>query len=147
MGPPPRTRTFIRDLNLNQLREVRIYSELATLRSLLGSCRIGGLVVIDMLDPRFQVPLELALPSLRIPAVQRPIEYPIQGSPDLPRIQELVYWSPYDEVENQDSYHVEFVAPDLSGRYLMEGVIQDRNGTLYRYHIPLIKSQEGWQVE
>lgn len=138
---------FINSLELQQLKTVHIYSELATVQSLIGSCHIGGLVVIELMDAQYQLPDEQALPTATFPGLQSPIAYPIMNDPEstLPRLQSLVYWSPSQQIAAGDSLNVSFGSTDLEGAYQMDVVVQDRFGKLFLAAFPLVHDSDGWR--
>ncbi|MDW3648513.1 MAG: hypothetical protein R8P61_15715 [Bacteroidia bacterium] len=138
---------FICSLLLQEIKTVHVYSEPETLGAIVGSYNIGGLVVLDLVDPLFKLPEELSLPGMKIPGLQLPIIYPIKGEmeSETPRIQSLLYWSPHHALESENQVQLTFPTPDLFGKYCLDMLIQDSRGKVYVESIPLLFEENVWR--
>ena len=138
---------FINSLLLQEVKSIRIYSELETLGALVGSYNIGGIIEIDLVDPLYEIPEEFQLAALEINGLQMPINYPLTGDlrPDIPRIQSLIYWAPQHPVIPGNDFQLQFPSPDLDGMYRLDMLIQASNGKLNARSFLLRFEDQVWQ--
>ena len=124
--------SFVTSLVLQEIKRIRIYSRLETLDKVIGGHKIGGLILIDLIDPLFKIPDEFYLPGGTVAGLQRPLEFPIgySESDEFPKIEPLVYWSPANTLESPDRFEFEFVKPDLKGEYILEAIFRGEDGKI-----------------
>ena len=122
--------SFVSSLVLQEIRRIRIFSRLETLDKVIGGHRIGGLILIDLIDPLFKIPDELYLPQISISGFQPPIHYPIKLPSDeqTPKISPVIYWDPKHPLMHKQAFEFSCPQPDLSSRYLIEVVAQNEHG-------------------
>ena len=113
---------FVTSLVLQEIKRIRIYSRTESLNQVVGGHRIGGVVIIDLMDPLFKVPDEFRLPGGTISGFQNPLIYPLTLSRDndLPRIEPLVFWWPAVNIQGEGEIDIEFPTPDIKGDYQID---------------------------
>lgn len=138
---------FINSLLLQEVKSIRIYSELKTLGAIVGSYNIGGIIEIDLIDPLYEIPEELQVAALKINGLQMPLDYPITGdlNPEIPRIQSLLYWAPQHQLALGQDFQFQFPSPDIHGSYCLDMLFQASNGKLYARTYLLKFDEQGWQ--
>ena len=123
---------YVSQLPVQDVKRMKIYSELASVRSAFGPVGTGGIIEVEMIDPRYSVPENLRLPSVRVNGVQPPLQYPFRvgTASDKPRLHSLLYWHPIVLPNEDGNYHIMFEPSDDQTEYEVEWLIQDRQGQL-----------------
>ena len=104
-GVASRDFDFVANLPLQDIKSLRIYSALNTIRA-LKLVDIGGVVIIEMVDPLFSIPPEIRLPGIEIQGLQLPAEYPITSNTEsnIPQLRSLLFWQPNGRLGSDGSY-------------------------------------------
>ncbi len=123
---------FVSQLLLQEIERIRIYSRVQTLEKVVRGHRIGGVILIDLIDPLYKIPEELYLPRTVISGLQTPIQFPITlpDDPALPRIDPLVYWEPSKPLERLQQVTFSCPKPDITGDYLIEILVRNEHGEM-----------------
>ena len=121
---------YIARFPLQDIGYFKIYSLYDSLAN-LSPIAFGGLVYVDMIDPNYTLPEEIALPSLTLQGLQAPIVYPItpQRARDQPSIGPLCYWNP-KAIHEGGGIPLKFSGSDVSTTYLVEAVLHLENGDI-----------------
>ncbi|MCB0668116.1 MAG: hypothetical protein KDC80_19955 [Saprospiraceae bacterium] len=94
-GMVTRDFSFIANLPLQDIKRLKIYAKLETIRD-LKLVDIGGVGVLEMVDPLFSISDEQRLPHTLVQGIQMPAKYPISvdtGS-EIPQLKSLLFWMP-----------------------------------------------------
>ncbi len=121
---------YVAQIPLEDVLQVRIYSDLEKVVRHFGAIGRGGMVVIDMKDKSFTLPEDLAQPSIVLQGLQPPITYPIlpDYQPDLPAVSTLLFWEPHARPDDSGRYEFEFMTSDDLTDFEIEVVAHDRAG-------------------
>lgn len=117
---------YIAHLPLQDIGYFKIYSDYEVLED-LSTMAFGGMVYVDMLDPNFDLPSELALPSKILQGMQVPLQYPVSLKPrqQAPAVSGLLFWHPH--LKHRDGQvQLRFHAADVATDYLVEVAIHRR---------------------
>ncbi len=128
---------YISTLAIQEIKRIRIFSSLPVLKKLVGGHRIGGVVVIDMMDPLFTLPDETLLPSTSFEALQVPLKYPISYPADdsLPKIQSLHYWMPFLDLSQKTSENLFVLGSDVQGKKVVEIMARYKDGRVAMHRL------------
>jgi hypothetical protein len=123
---------YVSQLPVQDVKRMKIYSELASVRSAFGPVGTGGIIEVEMIDPRYSLPEHLRLPSVRINGIQPPLQYPFKvgTASDKPRLHSLLYWHPIVLPDEHGNYRIMIEPSDDQTEYEVEWLIQDRHGQL-----------------
>jgi hypothetical protein len=109
-GVATRDYTFIANLPLQEIKRFKIYARLEKIRD-LKLVDIGGVGILEMVDPLYTLTADQHLPSAEIQGIQLPYKYPVEAdiASEVPQLKALLYWMPRARLDQQGSYH--FVLP------------------------------------
>lgn len=122
-GKVTRDFTFIANLPLQDIKRLKIYAHLETIRD-LKLVDIGGVGVIEMVDPLFSISDDQCLPHKVVQGIQVPIAYPLRADSrgELPQLKSLLYWMPNATLDSNGEYTFMLPASDDISRFEIEVV-------------------------
>ena len=120
---------FIAQMPLQEIDNMLIYSNYDSIYKHFGALALGGIVLVEMKDPNYILPVEITLPSFQIQGIQPPIQYPIVQTlrPDSPNVGSLLYWNPNIKVNSTGKFEIEFYTNDMVSDYVIELVAHPKN--------------------
>lgn len=126
-GMATRDYTFIANLPIQDIKRFQIYARLQTIRD-LKLVDIGGVGVIEMVDPLFSLSADQILPSVEMQGLQIPLSYPVQADikSKIPQLKSLLYWMPSAQLDHNGEYIFSIPASDDVSTFEIEVVQGDR---------------------
>ncbi|MCB0688365.1 MAG: hypothetical protein KDC53_17625 [Saprospiraceae bacterium] len=115
-GMVTRDFNFIANLPLQDIKRLKIYADLKTLRD-LKLVDVGGVGIVEMVDPLFALSENQRLPHRLVQGLQRPINYPVESNIQSknPLLKSLLFWMPNASLDSAGQYHFSVpVSDDIS---------------------------------
>ena len=119
-GVLTRAYNYIANLPIQDVKSLDVYSYLESIRD-LKIVDIGGIGVIEMLDPTFKIPEEMVLPNVFLDGRQTPIRYPVQCDTrkTAAQLRSLLYWQPIARLDASGSYSFDLpISDDITSFHL-----------------------------
>jgi hypothetical protein len=142
-GIATRDFTYIANLPLQDIKRLKIYAHLETIRG-LKPVDIGGVGVIEMVDPLFSRKEDQKLPYATVQGLQNPIEYPIQVDTEskIPQLKSLLFWTPKAELNQNGRYVFTLPTSDDVSTFEIE-VLHHQSGLVGRkeFSVEYLKGQ------
>ncbi len=119
---------LIANFPLQEIKGMKIYGTYDLLQK-MSSIALGGIVLVDLMDPNYTLPPEFRKSSLVLQGLQKPLSYPIafSGGGDRPEIGSLIYWNPSLDLRH-DAPSFQFTPGDVATSYLIECLIFKKKG-------------------
>lgn len=129
--------TYIANLPLQDIKRMRIYSKLETIRA-LKLVDIGGIAIIDMVDPLFSLTEDQRLPHQLVQGLQIPAKYPVEVDTDseIPQLRSLLYWMPNAQLDDNGQYHFNLPVSDDISTFEIE-ILHGKSGSVGRKELEI----------
>ncbi len=126
---------FVANLPIQEVKNVKIYSELDKVRAAFGPIGSGGIIDIEMMDPLYSPPEKIRLPHMKKTGFQYPLNYPVvpENRADVPMINPLLYWNPDVNWTGEEAIKIDFTTSDDVGKYLLQILVIDNQGDQHMY--------------
>jgi len=128
---------YVANLPLQDIKTVHMYAALKTLRS-LKLVDVGGVGVIEMVDPLFVIPEDKRLASSEVQGLQVPVQFPIVADSKSvsPQLKALLFWHPDLRLDENGECLFEIVASDDVSTFDVEAV-HHRSKTVQRTQLSI----------